>query len=241
MRVLIIKLICLVFPCLLSAQTKTVTVSGKLRDSQTKVALTYANILLKTQKDSVFIAGTISDEAGLFSMPNLSGGAYILEVSLVGYETFKKPILIGQLSAFLDVGTLELSENTTLKEVLIAAKQAEISNKLDKKNYSVADNISQSGGSVLQAMSNLPSVTVSQDGKIELRGSDKVAVLIDGKQTALTGFGSQKGLENIPASAIERIEIINNPSAKYDANGNAGIINIIFKKNNQAVFTWTLV
>jgi len=96
-------------------------------------------------------------------------------------------------------------------------------------------NISQSGGSILQVMQNLPGVTV-QEGKVMLRGSDKVAVLVDGKQTALTGFGSQTSLDNIPASAIDKIEIINNPSAKYDANGNAGIINIIFKKNRQEGF-----
>ena len=107
---------------------------------------------------------------------------------------------------------------------------------MDKKTYSVGANISQNGGSVLQTLKNLPGVTTSQDGKVELRGSDKVAILIDGKQTALTGFGSQTGLDNIPASAIERIEIINNPSAKYDANGNAGIINIIYKKNKQQGF-----
>ena len=90
---------------------------------------------------------------------------------------------------------------------------------------------------MLQALKNLPGVTTTQEGKVELRGSDKVAILIDGKQTALTGFGSQTGLDNIPASAIERIEIINNPSAKYDANGNAGIINIIYKKNKQEGFS----
>jgi hypothetical protein len=103
---------------------------------------------------------------------------------------------------------------------------------MDKKTFNVSDNVSQTGGSVLQTMQNIPSITV-QDGKVQLRGSDKVTVLIDGKQTALTGFGNQSGLDNIPASAIEKIEIINNPSAKYDANGNAGIINIIYKKNKQ--------
>lgn len=100
---------------------------------------------------------------------------------------------------------------------------------MDKKVFSVADNITQSGGSVLQSMQNLPGVTL-HEGKIQLRGNDKVMVLIDGKQTALTGFGNQSGLDNIPASAIEKIEIINNPSSKFDANGNAGIINIIYKK-----------
>ncbi|WP_222597281.1 TonB-dependent receptor plug domain-containing protein [Chitinophaga pinensis] len=81
-------------------------------------------------------------------------------------------------------------------------------------------------------MKNLPGVT-TQDGKILLRGSDRIMVLMDGKQTALTGFGGQTSLDNIPASAIEKIEIINNPSSKYDANGNAGIINIIYKKRKR--------
>ncbi|MFT7198094.1 MAG: outer membrane receptor protein involved in Fe transport, partial [Marinoscillum sp.] len=91
---------------------------------------------------------------------------------------------------------------------------------------------SQSGGSVLQSMNNLPGIT-TQDGQVQLRGNDQVMVLIDGKQTAITGFGKQNGLDNIPASAVAKIEIINNPSAKYDANGNAGIINIILKKEEQ--------
>jgi outer membrane receptor protein involved in Fe transport len=114
----------------------------------------------------------------------------------------------------------------------VTSKSSEVSAKMDKKVFSVSDNIAQSGGSVLQSMQNLPGVTL-HEGKVQLRGNDKVMVLIDGKQTALTGFGNQSGLDNIPASAIEKIEIINNPSAKFDANGNAGIINIIYKKNKQ--------
>ena len=114
----------------------------------------------------------------------------------------------------------EDSVNTIIKdEVVVTAQQDAVSEKMDKKIFTVADNVSQGGGSVLQAMQNLPGVTV-QDGKVLLRGNDKVVVLMDGKQTALTGFGSQSGLDNLPASAIEKIEIINNPSAKYDANGN---------------------
>ena len=104
---------------------------------------------------------------------------------------------------------------------------------MDKKTFSVADITSQAGGSVLQAMSNLPGVTSGPDGKLQLRGSDKVAVLIDGKQTALTGSGSQSGLDNLPASALQSIEIINNPNAKYDANASAGIINLVLKSRNK--------
>jgi len=154
----------------------------------------------------------------------------------MGFEEKKQPLFVGSLSPFLDIPVIELEETlTTLEGVIVSAKASDLSTKLDKKIYSVADNISQNGGSVLQSMQNLPGVTV-QDGKVQLRGNDKVTVLIDGKQTALTGFGSQTGLDNIPSSAIDKIEIINNPSSKYDANGNAGIINIIMKKNKQNGF-----
>ncbi len=98
------------------------------------------------------------------------------------------------------------------------------------------ENIAQSGGSVLDAMKTMPGITVDQDGKILLRGSDRVMILIDGKQSSLTGFGNQKGLGSIPASNISAIEIINNPSAKYDATGMAGIINILYPEEKQNGF-----
>lgn len=234
MQRLIILLGLFLIPVSLLAQSKNVTISGKVQDKQSKESLAYVSVVLKKQADSTFVKGTISDEAGLFTLPNLIQGNYLLEISFVGYEIHFQSVLVGQLSDYLDVGTIHLAASTqTLGEVVVSAKQEEVGSKMDRKTYNVADNLSQSSGSVLQAISNLPSVTVSQEGKVLLRGSDKVIIMIDGQQTALTGFDSQKGLDNIPASAIERIEIINNPSAKYEANGNAGIINIVFKKNNQ--------
>jgi len=219
------------------AQNPAVTLSGLIKGKADKAALPFVNIVLKTEKDSAFVTGTVSNEEGRFTLANIKSGSYILQCSYIGFALKSQPVLIGSLSAFLDLGTIELQQDAKqLQEVTVTSKQDDVSNKMDKKTYSVAANISQSGGSVLQTLKNLPGVTTSQDGKVELRGSDKVAILIDGKQTALTGFGSQSGLDNIPASAIERIEIINNPSAKYDANGNAGIINIIYKKNKQQGF-----
>lgn len=216
----------------LVAQVKTTTLSGNLKDKTTKKPLHYANIVLKTAKDSLFVTGTISGQNGLFSLKELAPGQYYLEVSLVGYQDYQKTVFIGKLNDFLDVGTIELLANTReLQEVVVTQKRDGVTQSLDRKVFKMDENLSQSGGSALQAMKNLPSVTITQDGKIELRGSDKVTVLIDGKQNALTGFGNQAGLDNIPASAIERIEVMNNPSAKNDANGSAGIINIIFKKN----------
>ena len=219
-----------------AAQNKTVTLSGSVKDKVTKAVLPFVNVALKTSRDTALVAGTITNEEGRFSLATIKSGNYILEFSFIGYKTKTQSVYIGSLSEFLDQGTIELDEDaTTLQEVIVVSKSNAVSDKMDKKTFSMADNISQSGGSVLQSMQNLPGVTV-QDGKVQIRGNDKVTVLIDGKQTALTGFGNQSGLDNIPASAIDKIEIINNPSAKYDANGNAGIINIIYKKNKKEGF-----
>jgi len=223
------------------AQEKSITVSGQVKEAKNKSRLPYANIVLKKPNDEKALLGTISDNEGRFAIKDIPSGNYNLLISMMGYQTIKKEITIGTLSPFLDLGIFELAEDAqTLQTVNIQGTSNEgLSNKLDKKTYDLAKNTSQLGGSVLQAMQNLPGITI-QDGKVQLRGNDKIAVLIDGKQNAITGFGSQTGLDNIPASAIERIEIINNPSSKYDANGNAGIINIIYKKNKQEGFNGKL-
>ncbi|WP_261512148.1 TonB-dependent receptor domain-containing protein [Chryseobacterium paludis] len=229
--------IVLLFSSFAIAQVSSVTVSGIVSNTNHS-GLPYSRIVLKSPKDSVFISGTITNEEGRFALTEIKPGNYLIEISMAGYNSHTQSLFIGSLSEFLDIPPIELQSNSNAKEtkieevVLTGSRKNEVSNQLDKKTYSVADNISQNGGSVLQSMQNLPGITV-QDGKIQLRGNDKVTVLIDGKQTALTGFGSQTGLDNIPASAIDKIEIINNPSSKYDANGNAGIINIIMKKNKQ--------
>jgi outer membrane receptor protein involved in Fe transport len=216
-----------------SAQSD-VSISGLVKDKTN--ALAYVNVALKKEADSSLVSGSITNEEGRFVISKVMPGKYILETSFIGYKTNFQSLFIGTLNSFYDVGNIVLEEDVnSLAEVEISAKQDEVDGKMDKKTFKLEDNLSQQGGSVLQAMQNLPGVTV-QDGKVQIRGSDKVVVLMDGKQTALTGFGNQTSLDNIPASAIEKIEIINNPSAKYDANGNAGIINIIYKKNKQEGF-----
>jgi outer membrane receptor protein involved in Fe transport len=220
----------------LRAQT-SVTLSGNVRDAQTKAALPYLPIQLQTEKDSTLVARVLTSETGEFTFAGLKKGVYTLVVRSIGFQPIYQRVLIGELSPFLDLGELPMVRSVqTLGAVAVTATEDVISAAMDKKTFAIADNISQVGGSVLQAMSTVPGVTVGQDRKIELRGSDKVMVLIDGKQTALTGFGTQNGLDNIPASALERIEVINNPSAKYDANASAGIINLVFKKQEQQGF-----
>ncbi|MEL1245748.1 TonB-dependent receptor [Flavobacterium sp. DGU11] len=211
------------------AQTKSVTLSGTIKDTVSGTSLSYADAVLK--QDDALVAGTVSNEEGLFTLTNIPPGNYSLEIISVGYKAHLQELYVGSLSQFLNVGTIELAEDAQLlNEVILTKTNDAVNDRMDKKSFAVSDNIAQSGGSVLQAMQNMPGVT-TQDGKVLLRGNDRVMILVDGKQTAMTGFGGQTGLDNIPASAIERIEIINNPSAKYDANGNAGIINIIYKKN----------
>lgn len=230
-----LTVVALLFSVFCLAQTKTVTISGTVKDSTTHTAIPYANVVIKSHKDIV-IAGTVSNDDGILAITNIATGNYVLEINSIGYTSKRQNVYVGTLSEFLNIGEVELSQDAKqLNEVVIDAVQDEVNNKMDKKTFAVSDNITQAGGSVLQAMQNLPGVTI-QDGKVQLRGNDKVMIVIDGKQTALTGYNNQTGLDNIPASAIEKIEIINNPSAKYDANGNAGIINIIYKKNKEEGF-----
>ena len=213
----------LIFIAYLSnAQNVKVTISGLVKDAKRKAPIEYANIVVKQKIDQKFITGTITDSLGRFKLADLSAGSYLLEFTIVGYQKKSQDITVGSLNAFLDLGEIILTEDAhTLNTVTVVGQSSAdgLSDKMDKKTFTLGNNVAQSGGSVLQAMQNLPGVTL-QDGKIQLRGNDKVSVLVDGKQNAMTGFGTQTGLDNIPASAIERIEIINNPSSKYDANGN---------------------
>ena len=230
MKTIVILFLC-VLATHLSAQVRSVNVSGVIKEAVSQQPLAYVNVLLKTERDSAFVAGTVTNESGEFTISGVAPGNYILSATFVGYTEYRQPLLIGRLSEFLDLGELMISESAiALSEVVVTGRRDAVAETMDKKTFAMSEVVSQSGGSLLQVMQNIPGITVSEEGTIKLRGSDKVAVLIDGKQTALTGFGNQRALDNIPASAIERIEVINNPSAKYDANGNAGIVNIIYKK-----------
>lgn len=226
--------LCLVLAvCTAQAQYTSITLTGSVKDKQDKSPLAYVNVVLKNEADSAFVVGAISEEDGRFTITGVAPNRYLVQLSYMGYQSQQQSVFVGSLTDVIELGSIEMAANAQqLGEVEITARQDDVKGGMEKKSFAVENNIAQSGGSILEAMQTLPGVTV-QDSKVQLRGNDKVVVLIDGKQTALTGFGNQASLDNIPASAIERIEVINNPSAKYDANGNAGIINIIMKKNKQ--------
>ncbi|TKG96338.1 TonB-dependent receptor [Puteibacter caeruleilacunae] len=228
MRKLLFVLI-VVFSSMVGHAQDEATVSGMIKDATSGENLSFVTVTIG--KEDKLIAGTISDENGHFNLAGIPSGDFHVHCSFIGYQAYDSDIHIGVLNSNYDLGTIRLlTSSEELDEVVVKAAKASISSGLDKKTFSMEDNISQSGGSVLEAMKNLPGVTIDHEGKVLLRGSDKVSVLIDGKRSSLTGFGNQKGLDNLSAALIERIEIINNPSAKYDAAGMAGIINIIYKK-----------
>lgn len=216
------------------AQENTATISFQVVDEKTNGPMGAATIKLMRLPDSSLLAGILTDTTGRGSFEGISSGNYLLMVSYIGYRPHKEAILVGRLNQYYDLGKIYLSpSDAQLSEVVIEAQQAVVSTSLDKKSFSLDENISQAGGSALDAMRSLPGITVDAEGKIFLRGSDQVAILIDGQQSSLTGFGNQQGLGNIPASNIDRIEIINNPSAKYDASGMAGIINLVYKQETK--------
>ena len=230
-------------PAALHAQAPVagVTLSGRVQDAESRTPLPYLTVRLLTERDTAFVAGRLTTDAGAFTFTGLRKGTYVLVARSIGYTPLRQRVLVGELSAFLDLGTLSLArEPRTLGAVVVADSAAAAEGRsaaMDRQSFAVAANVSQAGGSVLQAMSTVPGVTIGQDGRVRVRGSDQVVVLIDGKQTALTGYGSQAGLDNLPASALERIEIINNPSAKYEANASGGIINLVLKKQEQEGFS----
>ncbi|MBN2028839.1 TonB-dependent receptor [bacterium] len=213
------------------------SISGKIVEKETVEPMPYVQVMLVGSVNDEIVTGTLTDEGGWFSIAGIGEGSYRVRCSFIGYEMVEIPIFVGRLNTIYDLGTIELEMEVLEGDVVtVEARRTILSEGLDRKSFSIDEFFTQSTGSVLEAMKSLPGVTVDQEGKVMLRGSDKVAILIDGKQSSLTGFGNQKGLDNIPATHIERIEIINNPSARYDASGMAGIINIINKTEERTGF-----
>ena len=214
-----------------------VTLSGRILSQTDKEPLPYSTITVFKPVGNELVSGVIANDEGRFTITNLVPGEYDVNFDFLGFVQVKKRVLAGTLNSSLDLGDIFLNPSSfEMEEVTISGQKQTISAALDKKTYSASDLSVNSGGSVLDVMKSLPGLTVDQDSKLNIRGSDKVVILIDGKQSSLTGFGEQKGLDNIPASQIESIEVINNPSAKYDAAGMAGIVNIKFKQEEKSGF-----
>ncbi len=209
-------------------------ISGKVIDAQSGVALGFASIRILKQADSSFVAGNITDESGKFSI-NTGFGKFIAEIEYMGFESLRtSPILVTAENSKVDLGEIRLiSSSKTLDEVVIQAEKSSMELSLDKRVFNVGKDLANAGGSASQILVNIPSVTVDPDGAVKLRGSSNVRILIDGKPSGLVSFKGGAGLNSLQASMVDRVEIITNPSARYEAEGMAGIINIILKKDSK--------
>lgn len=164
-----------------TAQNNSATLSGLIKNKTSKAPLPYVNIVLKSAKDQKFLFGTVTAEDGRFNLATVPSGNFLLEITATGYKLKLQKVFVGTLSDFLDLNTIDLEEDiNALSEVVVTSKTSEISAKMDKKVFSVAENITQSGSSVLQSMQSLPGVTIN-DGKVQLRGNDKVMVLMENR------------------------------------------------------------
>lgn len=203
-------------------------VSGIVLDSATTSALPFANITLHSKSDSAFVTGASTDIEGEFELSNISEGEYYLKVSFVGYKTRYIPDLkVSRNSQKIDIGKISLSKLTyELDAAEVVGEKVSEELHLDKKVINVSQNLNAQGGTALDVLQNQPSVRVDPDGTVYLRGSSNFSVYVNGKPYPLQGSDA---LKQISANTIENIELITNPSSKYDAEGSAGIININLK------------
>ncbi len=203
---------------------------GKVIDKHTKSPIEYANVVLFKRSDSSLVTGGITDKDGLFEFNEIPYGAFFLTVKFIGYnKTEISGLIIRPNNKMVDLGEIHLGvASEQIDEVQVLADRNYVEYKIDRKVVHVGKDLSSSGGSAVEALENIPSVEVDIDGNVSLRGSDDFTVLINGKPSILSGTDA---LQQIPVSSIQNIEIITNPSAKYDPDGIAGIINIVLKKN----------
>lgn len=208
-------------------EKKQVTIKGTIFEEGTNYPLEYATVsFINTQGKTV--TGGITNTEGNYSI-DVPEGKYTVQFEFISYKTkqltnqnLNKNTTLPNVSLALDAASLD--------EVVVRAETTEVQVRLDKKIYNIGKDLTAGGATVSDALNNVPSVTVDVDGAIALRGNENVKILINGKPSAIAGFGSTDALRQLPADAIERVEVITSPSARYDAEGTAGILNIILKK-----------
>src|SRR5687767_14132117 len=213
------------------------TVAGRVLDMANETPVGYATVVIENAATGTSLSGALAGEDGRFIVQGLAPGTYRFRVTFPGFLQGETDVVVSPLNNTYDLGDIRLPRVAGYKEdVTVTAETIRLAG-IDTQVFRMDDGPSQSTGTVLDAMKNLPGVTIDEEGHVSLRGSNKVAILIDGRQSSLTGFGSQRGLDAVSAANIEAIEIINNPSARFDAAGMAGIINIIYKQEQQRGFS----
>lgn len=205
-------------------------IKGKVIDHTGKIPMQYVSVALISLRDSSIAGGTITNDSGKFVINEVKYGRYMLVSTFMGYKRDTvRDIRVTPNNTIIQIPVIALKTGSKdLSEVEIIASRTYVEYKIDKKVVNVGTDISSAGGSAVQALENVPSVTVDIEGNVSLRGSSNFTVLIDGKPSPLSGT---QALEQIPVGAIQNIEIITNPSAKYDPDGMSGIVNVVMKKN----------
>lgn len=218
------------------------TLSGVIINSVTNKPVEYAYVVLNKTTDSTLVTGGISDTLGKFKLEKIPYGKYYIAVNLIGHKPQKiSDILITSKEPVKTIDTIKLAPSSSMLDAVeIKEKKNIVEFSLDKKVINVEKSLVSAGGTAVDVMQTIPSVTVDMDGNLSMRGSSNITVLVDGKPSGLTGMSRSAILEQIPASSIESIEIISNPSAKYDPDGMTGIINIILKKKKEKGYNGTI-
>lgn len=213
-------------------------IKGEVVDQSSQVALEFATISIFAKRDSSLLTGGITEADGSFSFSVKPIGPMYAEVEFIGYETLVIDNIIPEKGRpFIDMGAIVMSVGgVNLDEVVVRAEKSELQFSLDKRIFNVGKDLASRGGNASDVLDNIPSVTVGVEGEVSLRGSENVRILINGRPSGLIGLNGTDGLRTINASMIERIEVITNPSSKFEAEGMAGIINIILKKDRAKGF-----
>ena len=206
-------------------------VKGKIVDAGGS-ALDFVNVVVISKSDNGAVYGAISDEKGHFAVEGVPAGDYWFEVKFVGYQSVKKEVTIKSLNEEVKIGQIVLREDAKLLgEVEVVGQASQMRFDIDKKVFNVDQNLAASGASASEMLQGIPSVDVDNEGNVSLRNSSSVEVWINGKPSGLTEENRAQILEQMPAGSIEAVEIITNPSAKFNPEGTAGIINLVMKKD----------
>jgi outer membrane receptor protein involved in Fe transport len=206
-----------------------VTVSGKILEQDTNIPLEWATVVISNPLDGKIITGGTANEKGEFNI-KVNTGTYNISFEFISFEA--STISNKEITQALNFGTVYLKEDaTTLQEVELIAEKTTVEIKLDKKIYNVGKDLTVRGGTVSDVLDNVPSVSVDVEGNVALRGNENVRILINGKPSGLVGLNSTAALRQLPAESIEKIEVITSPSARYDAEGTGGILNIILRRS----------
>ena len=209
-------------------------VKGRVLDKQGNEALQFVNVKV-TDAGGSMVGGCVTDADGQFTVRDLKDGTYTLTLSMVGYKSQVRTFQLTPQKRVQHYKSIYIAEDAhTLKEVQVTGQRSQMKLEVDRKVFSVDNVLAAAGGSVTDLLENIPSVEVTTDGEISLRGNSSVEVWINGKASGLTSDNRAEILQQIPAESIERIEVIDNPSAKYSPEGTAGIINIILKRDSRA-------